>query len=112
MMVNMQDRWTYRGSVTTPPCATAVYWNVLRTVYPIKAAHLAGFKKQLARSPGLAKYGNWREIQPYVEGDKGTQGQIISSDMGGNVGMLIAVIILAIVVFVLLLVVMKLRSDV
>jgi len=55
MMVNMQDRWTYRGSVTTPPCATAVYWNVLRTVYPIKAAHLAGFKKQLARSPGLAK---------------------------------------------------------
>jgi len=44
MMLDMQNRWTYRGSVTTPPCAVAVYWNVLRTVYPIKAKHLALFK--------------------------------------------------------------------
>jgi len=36
MYVDMQNRWTYRGSVTTPPFATAVYWNVLKTVYPIK----------------------------------------------------------------------------
>ena len=36
MMVNMWDRWIYKGSVTTPPCAEFVYWNVLRTVYPIK----------------------------------------------------------------------------
>ena len=35
-MVDSRNRWTYRGSVTTPPCATAVYWNVLSTVYPIK----------------------------------------------------------------------------
>ena len=35
-MVDMQNRWVYRGSVTTPPCATSVYWNVLRTVYPLK----------------------------------------------------------------------------
>jgi len=25
-------RWVYTGSVTTPPCATKVYWNVLRTI--------------------------------------------------------------------------------
>lgn len=36
MMVDFNDRWTYKGSVTTPPCARFVYWNVLRKVYPIK----------------------------------------------------------------------------
>lgn len=36
MMVNTKDRWVYTGSVTTPPCATKVYWNVLRTIYPLR----------------------------------------------------------------------------
>jgi hypothetical protein len=36
MMVDTRNRWVYKGSVTTPPCATMVYWNVLTTVYPIK----------------------------------------------------------------------------
>lgn len=36
MLVDFNDRWVYKGSVTTPPCATYVYWNVLRKVYPIK----------------------------------------------------------------------------
>lgn len=45
MMVNTDDRWIYKGSVTTPPCAQSVYWNVLRTVYPIKKEHLDLFKK-------------------------------------------------------------------
>jgi len=115
MFVDMQNRWTYRGSVTTPPCATAVYWNVLRTVYPIKPKHLAAFKAQLAngydQKPALKDTGNWRVIQPYIAGDKGTNGQIITNRMGGRAGMLIAVIILAIIVFVLLLVVMKLRMQ-
>jgi len=110
MMVDMQNRWTYRGSVTTPPCATAVYWNVLKTVYPIKAKHLAQFKVQLAKHAGLEKTGNWRVITDYIEGDKGHKAQIMTSSTGG-VGMLIAVIILAIFVFVLLMVVMKLRSQ-
>jgi carbonic anhydrase len=34
--LDTENRWVYKGSVTTPPCATTVYWNVLRTVYPIK----------------------------------------------------------------------------
>lgn len=49
MMVNMNERWVYKGSVTTPPCAQSVYWNVLRTVYPIKETHLKRFQTQLAR---------------------------------------------------------------
>jgi carbonic anhydrase len=35
-LANFNERWTYKGSVTTPPCATNVYWNVVSTVYPIR----------------------------------------------------------------------------
>ena len=44
MMVDMDNRWTYKGSVTTPPCAQNVYWNVLQTVYPIRQSDLNNFK--------------------------------------------------------------------
>jgi len=47
---------------------------------------------------------------PYLEGEKGHQAQIIQAGRGGNVGMLVAVIVLAIFVFVLLMVVIKLRA--
>lgn len=62
-MVDMNNRWVYKGSVTTPPCAENVYWNVLSTIYPIKAEHLALFEAQLDRTVGLKAAGNWREIQ-------------------------------------------------
>lgn len=66
-MADFDNRWIYKGSVTTPPCATAVYWNVLSSVYPLKAEHLALFKEQLNRGEGgeLDARGNWREIQEY-----------------------------------------------
>ena len=60
-MVDTNNRWTYRGSVTTPPCAASVYWNVLRTVYPIKKKHLDLFKNQLKRA-GMQDTGNFRVI--------------------------------------------------
>jgi len=59
-MVNSGSRWTYRGSVTTPPCATLVYWNVIRKVYPISQKHLDLFKKQMARGKDET---NFRAIQ-------------------------------------------------
>ena len=43
-MVDSTNRWVYKGSVTTPPCATYVYWNVLSTIYPISQKHLDLFK--------------------------------------------------------------------
>jgi hypothetical protein len=66
MMFNMRDRWTYKGSVTTPPCAENVYWNVLSTIYPVSAKHLAQFKAQLNPLEGgnLETYGNYRMIMP------------------------------------------------
>lgn len=64
MMVDMEDRWVYRGSVTTPPCTTQVYWNVLRTIYPIKKKHLDQFKIVLSHGDeDLSATGNWRLIQ-------------------------------------------------
>lgn len=42
-MVDSNNRWIYKGSVTTPPCATYVYWNVLSTIYPVSQKHLDMF---------------------------------------------------------------------
>jgi carbonic anhydrase len=62
MMVDTRNRWVYKGSVTTPPCATFVYWNVVRDVYPISAKHYEQYLSQLERVHGLRQLGNYREI--------------------------------------------------
>ena len=63
-MVDFWDRWIYKGSMLEPPCDSFVYWNVLRTVYPIKPKYLELFKEQLGRDKknNLNETGNWREI--------------------------------------------------
>lgn len=43
-LVDNENRWVYKGSVTTPPCGRFVYWNVLSTIYPISIKHLEQFK--------------------------------------------------------------------
>ena len=67
-LVDFNNRWTYRGSVTSPPCARFVHWNVLSNVYPISEKHLKLFKKQMCRNctqhPPLVETGNWRTVQP------------------------------------------------
>ena len=64
MMVDTDNRWVYKGSVTTPPCDYYVYWNVVRKVYPLRQKYLDQFLEQLKRG-GLEKTGNNRVIQPY-----------------------------------------------
>ena len=67
-LADFDNRWVYLGSVTTPPCQSGVYWNLLKTVYPISQRHLDLFKGQLAQGEegNLADFGNYRETQPIV----------------------------------------------
>jgi len=66
-MVDTNKRYIYKGSVTTPPCATMVYWNVLSTVYPVSKRHLDEFKTVLNKVEGLREVGNFRVTFPPVE---------------------------------------------
>ena len=34
-IVDWNNRWIYKGSMTTPPCEQFVYWNIIKKVYPI-----------------------------------------------------------------------------
>ena len=69
MMVDTDKRWTYKGSVTTPPCAQNVYWNILTTVYPIKQKNLDQFKFLLKNNPkyNILEGGNYRVIQALTD---------------------------------------------
>lgn len=57
--LDTDNRWVYKGSVTTPPCARLVYWNVLSKVYPIQPKHLLQYKQQLAKRPAAAYAGKF-----------------------------------------------------
>jgi len=132
-MVDSNNRWIYAGSVTTPPCARFVYWNVLSTIYPVSQKHLDQFKAQLAPLEGgnLADYGNWREIMPedehgvaYISSSGSSSSSSDSSGSGSssgelsvvstdesvedekketNAGLIVAVLILVIISLILLL---------
>ena len=70
-IVDWNNRWTYKGSMTTPPCEEFVHWNVLRQIYPISEKHLKLFHGQLDKrsdqtvydGKSLSEFGNYREIQ-------------------------------------------------
>jgi len=108
MMFDMNNRWTYKGSVTTPPCAQNVFWNVLTTVYPIKQKHLDQFKKILAID-GLLTTGNWREIQPLTDAHNPT---ILVQGGGGNVAFLVLFILFFIISIVALVKVYMLHKSI
>ena len=111
-MANMDTRWVYKGSVTTPPCATTVYWNVCRTVYPIKQKHVDMFMDQLAREDGLDGYGNFREIQEttsahdvwIIDSAPGSDGKKYGDEDGPAVQWEIATIILAVLTGIMLII--------
>lgn len=66
--VDTSNRWVYSGSLTTPPCAENLYWNVVKTVYPIKPYHMAYYNKlvQTLGTPDskVKEKGNYRVERP------------------------------------------------
>ena len=111
-MVDSNKRWMYKGSVTTPPCATYVYWNVLSTIYPVSQKHLDLFvNTQLVKGEDgeLDNRGNWRVTVPedehgviYLDGSSsssggGSEGGMMETQVIDNTNYMVAVIILAIV---------------
>lgn len=70
-MLDTDNRWVYKGSLTVPPCTETIYWNVVRKVMPMSEKHLNWFKTMLQES-GSGATGNYRATQvidkqmPYI----------------------------------------------
>jgi len=67
--LNLEEFWSYDGSLTTPPCTEGVRWSVLKQVQPISADQLKmfndTFKDNATWSTKNGKGGNYREVQPF-----------------------------------------------
>ena len=73
-LVDMEERWMYRGSDTAPPCEGGYLWMVLATVYPLSAETLRQFRSAMISgsayypdglytgvgAKSLQVLGNWR----------------------------------------------------
>ena len=71
-VLDTQNRWVYSGSLTTPPCYENVYWNVLKTVYPIKPEHLIYYRSEKLEKKSVEgsyakENGNYRKARPPAE---------------------------------------------
>lgn len=63
--IDWGNRWIYKGSKTQPPCDQFVYWNVIKTIFPIQKSEIDAYKRKLNQI-GInteGTKGNWREIQ-------------------------------------------------
>ena len=63
--VNWNNRWSYSGSLTTPPCWGDIQHNVLAEILPIKQEHIDALRKFTeANAPGFYEEtaGNYREV--------------------------------------------------
>ena len=66
-MLDYEDRWTYHGSLTTPPCTPAIYWNVIRRVLPIEPMQFERYQqKNVKNQMTIGGITNNRIIQPIV----------------------------------------------
>ena len=104
--IDASSRWTYDGSLTTPPYTPNVQWNVVTRVFPIKKKHLELFDKMLDRAVAeIPDEGNFREIQPTTDKHNvrlvGVPFIPVLAFMGAMIGLAIFAFILLICVIVL-----------
>lgn len=45
-VIDLENRWIYKGSRTMPPCGRYVYWSVINRVYPIQPEIMTKLKAQ------------------------------------------------------------------
>lgn len=65
--VDMNQRWVYHGSLTTPPCTPVVYWNVINRIFPIKLEEFKKIKEVMEkRKSSIGATFNNRPIQPII----------------------------------------------
>lgn len=69
--LDWDNRWGYSGSLTTPPCTTGVYHNVLKQILPVSLAQMNAVKtfttdSRAGNKPNFYSEteGNFRRIQP------------------------------------------------
>lgn len=65
--LDWNNRWGYSGSLTTPPCNTGVYHNVLRQILPVSLVQMNAIKSFTATNAAnfyTETEGNFRRIQP------------------------------------------------
>jgi len=60
-MIDLENRWIYKGSRTVPPCTGPILWEVVRKIYPIGKQEVVWFQEKLSRAG--ADTGNYRVIQ-------------------------------------------------
>ena len=63
--IDMSEYWSYKGSLTTPPCTEGLKWTVIKQVQPISKAQLQKFTQYLADDASFGGgNGNNRVVQP------------------------------------------------
>lgn len=68
--INYLSRWVYTGAITEPPCPEEVYWNIVRTIYPIELERYQWYKDFIySKKEYLGTYKNNRKIQQVHKDD-------------------------------------------
>lgn len=49
-VVDLNNRYVYKGSQVTPKCEEDVFWNIAQAVYPISSKHIAYLRQTYEES--------------------------------------------------------------
>lgn len=99
--LDIDDFWSYDGSLTTPPCTEGIKWTVLKKAQPISDRQLKFFNDFWKNNQTFAAgRGNNREVQPL--NDRRLFYKLLPGLSMTYMGGMVAFIILFVVVLILL----------